>query len=198
MSEGTPFEPAQAQVLSDLAQIKLLADPLRVRILELLAKGEMTTKQVAEELGEKPTKLYHHVEALEKAELVRLVRTRQNRGTLEKYYRAIARSFTVDAGLFSTPVSKSSPSPLPDMIGSVLDRTRDELAQLIGSESAGEIESSGLISFIEIHASESEMEKLRDALETLIRATAAPDEDEAESEERRYRLTLAFFPLDRP
>lgn len=30
------------------------------------AKPERTTKQVAERLGEKPTKLYHHVEALER------------------------------------------------------------------------------------------------------------------------------------
>ena len=48
----------------ELEQVKVLADPLRVRILETMALEERTTKQVAEELGEKPTRLYPHVEAL--------------------------------------------------------------------------------------------------------------------------------------
>ena len=79
--------PAQESVmmLTDLEQMKVLADPLRIRILESLAIDERTTKQVADLLGEKPTKLYHHVEALERVGLIRMTRTRQNRGTLEKY-----------------------------------------------------------------------------------------------------------------
>ena len=55
----------------------MLADPLRVRIIEVLAEGERTTKQVAEEIGEKSTKLYHHVETLERVGLIRLTRTRR-------------------------------------------------------------------------------------------------------------------------
>ena len=78
--------------LKDLDQVKVLADPLRIRILEALLE-ERTTKQVADLLGEKPTKLYHHVDALEKVGLIALSRTRQNRGTVEKYYLAVARTF---------------------------------------------------------------------------------------------------------
>jgi DNA-binding transcriptional ArsR family regulator len=78
--------------ISDLEQVKALAHPLRMRIIEALAASEpMTTKQVAESLGEKPTRLYHHVDLLEKTGLIRLTHTRQNRGTTEKYFEAIAR-----------------------------------------------------------------------------------------------------------
>lgn len=196
-SKGT-FEQADSHVLSDLGQIKILADPLRVRILELLCRDEMTTKQVAESLGEKPTKLYHHVEALERAGLVHLVRTQPNRGTLEKYYRSVARAFTVDAGLFSSEGVAGAGSPLTGMVGSVIDRTREELGALMASESSGEIESAGLISFLEIEASEAELEGLRNGLEELIGSTASfEDEATAGGERRRYRLTLAFYPLDR-
>src|SRR5262245_60005872 len=88
--------------LSDLDQVKVLADPLRIRILEQLAIAERTTKQVAQRLGEKATKLYHHVDALERVGLIRLTRTRQNRGTIEKYYLAVARQFRADSRVFST------------------------------------------------------------------------------------------------
>ena len=66
---GTPQ--AGSLTLSDLDQVKVLADPLRIRILEEMCTAERTTKQVAQRLGEKPTKLYHHVEALERVGLIR-------------------------------------------------------------------------------------------------------------------------------
>ena len=51
-------------------QIKALANPLRQQILELMIEAPITTKQVADRLGEKPTKLYHHVDTLEAAGLI--------------------------------------------------------------------------------------------------------------------------------
>ncbi len=76
---------AELRTLDDLKQVRALADPLRMRILTALSE-ERTTKQVAELLHEKPTRLYHHVDALERAGLVQLTRTRPKRGTIEKYY----------------------------------------------------------------------------------------------------------------
>src|SRR5438128_4537285 len=80
-----PLEPG-------VAEMRALAHPLRLRIIELFAEAPRTTKQVAELLGQPPTRLYHHVAALERAGLLRLVETRQNRGTTEKWYEAAART----------------------------------------------------------------------------------------------------------
>ena len=55
--------------------------------VELFAEAP-ATKQVAQQLGEPPTKLYHHANALERAGLLRLSKTRQNRGAIEKWYEA--------------------------------------------------------------------------------------------------------------
>jgi DNA-binding transcriptional ArsR family regulator len=71
-----------------LNQLRALAHPLRLRMLELFAEGPRTTKQVAQLLGEPPTKLYHHANALERAGLLRLSKTRQNRGAIERWYEA--------------------------------------------------------------------------------------------------------------
>ena len=77
-------------------------------MLQLFAKEPLTTKQVADRLGEKPTRLYNHARALEQAGLIRLVRTRQNRGTTERYLEAVGSQFEVDERLFALGPSGSA------------------------------------------------------------------------------------------
>lgn len=75
----------------NVADLRALAHPLRLRMMELFAESPKTTKQVAELLGEPPTRLYHHVAALERAGLLALKETRPNRGTIEKWYTSVAQ-----------------------------------------------------------------------------------------------------------
>lgn len=202
------FEPVPVHVLTDLDQLKVLADPLRVRILEILCRREATTKQVADDLGETPTKLYHHVEALERVGLIRLTRTRPKRGTLEKYFRAVALSFRADSGLFGGAETAPPDAPLPDVVRHILEQTGDELQRLVAGEGAAELPEVGVLGFCEIHASQERIDMLRERLESLLGDLGAPGDggaaaptDEADAtgeDERRYRLTLAFYPLDRP
>ncbi len=94
--------------ITDLRQVRAIANPLRIRMLQLFAQGPLTTKQVAERLGEKPTRLYNHARALERAGLVRLVGTRRNRGTTERYLEAVASRFEIDDRLFALGRSGSA------------------------------------------------------------------------------------------
>ena len=55
-----------------LDEVRVLAHPLRIKLLELFAAEPRTTKQAAEILGENPTRLYHHVNALERVGLIAL------------------------------------------------------------------------------------------------------------------------------
>jgi DNA-binding transcriptional ArsR family regulator len=184
-------------VLTELEQIKVLADPLRIRILEQLCE-ERTTKQVAQRLGEKPTKLYHHVEALERVGLIALTRTRPNRGTMEKYYQAVARTFraALSAG---GAAPEEEVRTYRDVVRTIFDSTSSEMGRLI-EEGAGEaLEQKGLLSFIEIRADEDEIAKIRRRLTGVLKSLAAlaesGDADEAGAQLPRYRLTLAFYPL---
>jgi DNA-binding transcriptional ArsR family regulator len=90
MAKRRSFTGPGAPVLTaGVAEIRALAHPLRLRIMELFAEAPRTTKQVADILGEPPTRLYHHVAALDRAGLIRLKETRKNRGTTEKWFEAI-------------------------------------------------------------------------------------------------------------
>src|SRR5206468_5112014 len=78
--------PGPAERARTVAELRALAHPLRLRLLEAFAGEARTTMQVAAELGEPPTRLYHHVNALERAGILTLARTRQVRGTTERYF----------------------------------------------------------------------------------------------------------------
>src|ERR1041385_1212538 len=77
--------PGAPPLEAGVADLRALAHPLRLRIMELFAEMPRTTKQVAELLNQPPTRLYHHVAALERAGLLELRETRKNRGATEKW-----------------------------------------------------------------------------------------------------------------
>lgn len=109
-------------VLRDLAQLRALGDPLRYQILEHLIGEAKTAKQVAQVLGTKPTRLYHHFGVLERAGIIRKVRTRKVRGATEKYYQATANRMTVDPRLRSGSVV-----PVHPLYAAAFHSTLDEI-----------------------------------------------------------------------
>ncbi len=186
--------------ISSLEQVKVIADPLRVRILETICLEPRTTKQVAEILGEKPTRLYHHVDALAEAGLIRLVDTRPVRGTTEKYYQAVARSFRTDPQLFSRPDSGDDQAQaLADVATTVLNNVAEEVRELVLSGYDLSSADDGLLSYVEIRASEDEIRALHDRLLAILTdlQEMCCDNAEVSDPERRYRFSLAYFPLDR-
>src|SRR3954467_13034071 len=94
MAKARSKRTAGAPLLADnVADLRALAHPLRLRMMELFAEQPRTTKQVADLLGQPPTRLYHHVAALERAGLLVLKETRQNRGAVEKWYAGVAKQY---------------------------------------------------------------------------------------------------------
>ena len=60
------FRPADEFVVKDLETMKVVTHPLRLQILEYLLAQPRTVKEIAEEIGTTPTKLYYHINLLEK------------------------------------------------------------------------------------------------------------------------------------
>src|SRR6516164_1151744 len=96
-----PRSPRKPRVQAERARAtqELRALAHRLRLVEEFAGQARTTMQVAEAMGEPPTRLYHHVNALERAGILRLARTRQVRGTTEKYFEVARKTLgAVDGG----------------------------------------------------------------------------------------------------
>jgi DNA-binding transcriptional ArsR family regulator len=85
--------------IESLEQVRAVADVLRLRILDHLAREPLTVTQLGERLGVTPAKAHYHVGELVRVGLVRLVETRENRGILEKYYRAAGRDIHIAEGV---------------------------------------------------------------------------------------------------
>jgi DNA-binding transcriptional ArsR family regulator len=113
-------------VIKDLETLRVIADPLRPQILELLVHDAHTVKQVAEKLGLAPGKLYYHFSLLEKHGLIEVAETRQVANMIEKLYRATASEIDLEPSLlsFSTDQGKES---IHTLLTSALDSTREDL-----------------------------------------------------------------------
>ena len=200
MSKNESQEQLESFRISDIDQVKALSHPLRMRIIETLgASDPMTTKQVADALGEKPTRLYHHVDKLEKAGLVRLTHTRQNRGTTEKYYEPIAKQFRAGADLFSDENPAEIKGAMGPMIKAIFENTMAEMLRLGEvDDKANKIEEEGLLSYVEIHVPEEHALAVREKLMDVLAYLEGLDEDEfGDAELRKFRLTTALYPIDR-
>jgi DNA-binding transcriptional ArsR family regulator len=193
--------PTGIETVTDLAQIRAMADPLRLKILGALSGVPRTTKQVAEILGEKPTKLYHHVEALKRVGLVRLTATRANRGTTEKYFQAVAAQFQVGVSALSPGAGKAQ-SARETMLTSILDATRKDLLDcaLPGSLSEPDPNEAPLVARIFLKGSPKKVQAARRRLirfiETLRADAVGVDQTDRDvaSGHASCSLTIVFCP----
>ena len=172
-----------------LDQVRALAHPLRLRLLELFARGARTAKQAAQVLGEPPTRLYHHVAALERAGLIRLKETRQNRGTTEKYYEA------------SNPLRPMRPEVLKDkkarrelasMGFVVFDQARNELVKALAADDVPE----NLVAVRAVfHLTPKAARELRRELTDVVKRLRERH-NPPRAKKRKYALTLALVPTE--
>jgi DNA-binding transcriptional ArsR family regulator len=107
-----------------VADLRALAHPLRLRMMELFAESPKTTKQVADILGQPPTRLYHHVAALERSGLLVLKERRKNRGTVEKWYAGVAQQVRAAGSRRDTATSRRARRAVA---ATVLEQTKQEL-----------------------------------------------------------------------
>jgi len=102
--------------LETVEQLRAIADPLRVRIVDALSQRALTATGLGEALGLPANKAHYHVRELEKVGLARLVETREKGGILEKYYRAVARTLDVPGALLRTVPPDESVAVAGDLL----------------------------------------------------------------------------------
>lgn len=171
--------------ITSLEQLKCIADDLRLRIVKTLVPQPRTAKQVADMLGLPPTRLYHHFEALESAGLIRLVRQQPKRGTIQRFYRAVARNF------------RAAPDCLAD--ASQTDAARQALLQLVSTihselaatpaETELAVAASGLYTL-----SKTAAERLTKRLIELVTEISEAESQEADPADPTFRISLLIHP----
>jgi len=188
-----PGAPSLRRTVSDL---RALAHPLRLRMMELFAESPKTTKQVAELLGEPPTRLYHHVAALERAGLLVLKETRQNRGAVEKWYAGVAQQIQDSPRSTDDPQLPARRKARRAIAATALEQAKQEVMAI----PAGAKEPA-LVGRMVLVAPASQIASIRQRLLDTIQTMRTELQGEGGTEEAecvRWALTVAFAPVASP
>jgi DNA-binding transcriptional ArsR family regulator len=175
-----------------VAELRALAHPLRFRILELFAQEPRTTKKVAELLGQPPTRLYHHVAALERAGLIMLRETRQNRGAVEKWYEAVARQVGSTPRIDATPAGKRARRAVAM---TVMEQSRRDVMAAMGRPGREPALLVRVVMVTPAAAIPKVRRRLYDAVKTIERDLGGDGEAEGPTKgSERWAVTLSFAP----
>ena len=193
-----PDPPPDVYLIKDLEQLQALADPLHLRLLELLSQKAMTVTQVANLLDEKPNRLYYHINKLEEVGLVRLVETRPYRGILEKYYQAVAQNFKIDESVIQ--LQKEEVGTLYDLAQGVFESTMAELREALRAKLQEESPESSveLKHHIERTHIRLPREKVKEVYEKVMALGQELRDAQPHEGGEEYGLTVVFYPVVRP
>lgn len=175
--------------INTLEEVRLLADPLKLKLLQAFAEAPRTTKQAAEALGENITKLYRHVDALYEAGLLVVVAEKQKRGTIERTFRAVAQRFEADHSLFSDEAGGHGEGTARDILriseAEILDALRN---------AGPDDRDSAIIMRVRGKASPEKIEELRQALNDWL--DSVPDEEEPGGDDNvEFGGLIAFYEI---
>ena len=183
-----------------LGQVRALAHPLRLKLVELFAEKPLTAKQAAEKLGQPPTRLYHHVAILERAGILRLEKTRAVRGATEKYFE-IAQIPQLSGKEAADAIRKSTPQDREAIGYALFDLARTELLQALAARRAGGTDPIMAIRTLAWLSPQSARKLRRELVRVLARLQRKRSRLEGEGKVRgrnmkRYALTISMVPTD--
>jgi DNA-binding transcriptional ArsR family regulator len=95
--DGHDYAAKDTMIVADPVQLKAMADPFRVQLIQSMREKARSTQELSEELGIPKGTVGHHLKVLEAAGLIKVVRTRKVRAVTEKFYGRTARLFLFHA-----------------------------------------------------------------------------------------------------
>ena len=175
-----------------IADLRALAHPLRLRMMELFAESPRTTKQVAVLLKQPPSRLYHHVAALERAGLLVLKEKRKNRGTVEKWYVGIAKQVQGSASAGTAAAGRASRA----VAATLLDQSKLELLAM-----PRDAKEAGLLARLVLVVPPREIAGIRKRLSKVVQGLGVEFRDDPAGGNAgardyvRWAVTIAFAPV---
>jgi DNA-binding transcriptional ArsR family regulator len=173
------------KVIDDLATLRLLSDPLRLRLIEELGVQPTTVKALARAMGMKPNRLYYHVNLLEQHGLVRVTQTRIVSGIVERTYALVARHFAVSEALaLPTDVKREVTDTLLRVVSA-------ELGDAVDAEAHGG--PPNVVGRMQLWLTDDERAGFEQQLGELLEKYGAGDQHRVGVAADRYTLLFALY-----
>jgi DNA-binding transcriptional ArsR family regulator len=176
------YELDEVLVVEDPRQLRALGDALRARIVMLLRERAASTTELAGVLETPKGTVGHHLKVLERAGLVRVVRTRKVRALTEKFYGRVARLFVLKG-------EESLPDELRGgvLAAMMLHHAADELIA-----AGGEKETSA---FVHVRLTAASQRRFEQRLNRLVADLQRADDGKGTSHALAYVLFRSPTPL---
>lgn len=118
--------------IREVEQLKVISDPLRIKILWEIMDEAKTGKILADILESPAPKIHYHLKELERVGLIKVERTEEKNGIIQKFYRPIAQSFSIEEILPDqrTAVKDELSDALKENILVSLDKTKSMIRKL--------------------------------------------------------------------
>ena len=148
---------------------RALADPLRIRLYELLVGRPQSAKELATRLGLRPDRLYHHLGQLEEGKLIEVSEYRRlPGGKVERVYAP---------AVIEPSEGIPSPADVALLLSAALETTRADVNAAALAQEAGEDRRVGLGRTV-VRLNERHLEDMKATLEELLAAAEQhPDDD---------------------
>jgi DNA-binding transcriptional ArsR family regulator len=194
------FTPAPSLILTDLEAVKAIADPLRNQIIEVLSPEPLTVNQIAEKLGLAPSKLYYHVNMLEKHGFLKVIDTTVRGNIIEKHYWITAYDYDIEKDLLNFNVTThDGKENIITMFLTTIDTTREDFVRSIEArafnlEHGADPHPRHVLNYRAVcQISESHILEFRERLDALVKEFAEMDEPEAE-DAHPWAFTAVLYP----
>lgn len=116
------LDPIEEMTIRDVETMKVVSDARRLVILNAM-REPTTVKAIAADIDLSPSKLYYHVNLLERHNLIRVVGINIESGIVEKRYQVTARRFNIRNPILAGDELEAE--TVTALIGSMLDETKE-------------------------------------------------------------------------
>jgi len=171
-------------VIGTTAALRAVSDDQRQRILNLLVGAPLGAAEIASRLRVASTRVYYHLNLLEKNGLIRVVEERPAGRRVERIYRAVARWFRVDPRLIGG--GKGVARARRAILAQAMDDFRKALVQ----QRAGEDPTLVMRTFVRLRPAQIARLRLQ-----LLKALQSLDPSQQEGE--TMEIAIALFPARR-
>ncbi len=179
-------------VLRELEQIKAIAHPYRLEIIDSFEEASATAKQIADRMEEPHAKVNYHIKTLVKVGILELIEEKVKLGIVEKYYRPAAKNLVIDRNVLNTG-EKNALESLEQVSFSLFESISKDFYRAAELPNASEHPKKFLY-FSDYYMTLDEMAELQDKLSEVYEEFLEDKKDKNRPETKKYSLYSLMIP----
>lgn len=159
----------------DIKLAKTLFNYQRIRILQVVKNKEKTVKEIAEELNEKPSRLYYHINQLEELGLLSVVNEKQVGNLIQKYYKSVGTEMFPNEITFENKDAHENAEYIFSQLYAFVDEAISKIYVDLNKDDMKEVTSE--VSVINVSLTKSEWKVVNQKIREIISERNSEEED---------------------